>query len=722
MQKKTYSVEWAGKTLSAEFSNLADQANGSVLVRYGNTAVFATAVMSEKNKEGDYFPLSVDYEEKFYASGQILGSQFVRREGRPSEDAILSGRIVDRTIRPLFPQYIRREVQVVVTALAVDTEDPDVLAVVAASLALGTSNIPWRGPVGAVRIARKRGENNFIVNPNYLERPEGGLDLEMFICGKDRTINMIETAGFEIGEDVLLEAFKTAEEHIDIIQKFQEQIIAEIGKTKTEIPKPELSPEAKALFESVVSLHLHDAVFSGAGKVGIHTLQDKWVEKFIETFPEERPAIAEHYFEDAVDLLIHEEALQNNRRADGREMNQLRDLYAQAGGVSEVLHGSGIFYRGGTHVFSALTLGGPEDSLVINSEEGVEKKRHFMHHYNFPPFSVGEVGKMGGTNRRMVGHGALAEKALFAVVPPKDVFPYTIRIVSESMASNGSTSMGSVCASTLALMDAGVPIKAPVAGIAMGLMIKESGEYVVLTDIQGPEDHYGDMDFKVAGTENGVTAIQLDVKVDGVKKEILAEALLHAKNARLNILKVITEAIAAPRTDISPRAPKIVSLKIKPDQIGLVIGGGGKTINAIRESTGAEINIEDDGTVYVTGKNGSAEKAANIIRDMTREYKVGEKFDGVVTKILDFGAFVKIGHSAEGMVHISEIAPFRIEKVTEALKEGETVPVVIKEIDDRGRINLSIRLANPQFAEQKGLKAPAPRTPPQTPNTDTANA
>lgn len=709
MQRKNYSIEWAGKTLTAEFSELADQTNGSVILKYGNTAVMATAVMGKNKREGiDYFPLTVDYEERFYASGQILGSQYVRREGRPSEDAILSGRIVDRTIRPLFPQYIRNEVQVVVTTLAIDEEDPDILGVIASSIALGVSNIPWRGPVGSVRIIRKKGEKFFQINPTFLDRNEA-LDLEMVVCGKDGTINMIETASKEVDEDTLSQAFNEAVKYINEIQKFQENIIKEIGKEKRSMPQDKLPEEIIKTFESEITPKVREAVLSGPGKEKINELMDKWSDVFDEKLSayENRKAEAMQHYDEEIDKYIHKIAIDEDLRADGRGFKELRSLYAEAGGISPALHGSGIFFRGGTHIFSALTLGGPEDSLVIDSVENIgEVKKHFMHHYNFPPFSTGETGKMGGTNRRMIGHGALAEKALFGVIPSKEEFPYTIRLVSEAMASNGSTSMGSVCASTLALMDGGVPIKAPVAGIAMGLMLGEGGKYKVLTDIQGPEDHHGDMDFKVAGTKNGVTAIQLDIKVDGVPVKILEEAMRDAKEARLQILEVITKAIPEPRKELSPRAPRILTTKIQPDQIGLVIGSGGKTINQIREQTLTEINIEDDGSVFITGKDEGAKKALQIIEEMTHEYRAGEKFEGVVVKIMDFGAFVKIGYNAEGLVHISEIAPFRIEKVSEALREGEKVPVAVKEIDDRGRINLSIKLADPKFAENKGIKPP----------------
>ena len=702
MKKREYTIEIGGKTLTAEFSDLADQANGSVILRYGNTVVLATATMSKHPKEGaGWFPLTVDYEEKFYAAGQILGSRYVRREGRPSEEAILSARVVDRTIRPLFDQYIRNDIQVVITVLSIDKDDPDILAINAASLALATSNIPWNGPVSAVRIAKHKNEEVMKINPGYDYRGNENAEFEMIVCGKDENINMIEAGAKEIPENLAGEAFEEAVKEIERMQAFQKMIIDDIGKEKAHIEKPEPSTTLKELFEAEITPKLDAAVFSGPGKKNMEALKEEWMTLAKERLDEEEWGLADDYYEEKVDELIHNEAIDNNRRADGRGMDEVRELYAQAGGVSPILHGSGIFYRGGTHILSALTLGGPGESQIIDGIEPIKQKR-FMHHYNFPPFSSGETGRIGGVNRRMIGHGALAEKALSAVLPPQDEFPYTIRIVSESMASNGSTSMASVCGGSLALMDAGVPIKAPVAGIAMGLMMRNEKEYKVLTDIQGPEDHHGDMDFKVAGTREGITAIQMDVKVEGIPIHILKEALEGAKKARHHILDVIEEELAHPRKEISPSAPKIISIKINPEFIGLVIGPGGKTINKIKEETEADIDIEDDGTVYITGKNGAAEKARGIIEEMTHEYKAGERFDhAVVTKIVDFGAFVKIGPNTEGLVHISEIAPFRVEKVSDVLKVGDVVPVIIKEIDDKDRINLSIKAADPNFISDK---------------------
>jgi polyribonucleotide nucleotidyltransferase len=704
MNKKEYILELGGKTLTAEFNDLADQTNGAVMVRYGNTVMLATAVMGDY-KEGDFFPLTVDYEERFYATGKILGSRFVRREGRPSEEAILSGRIVDRTIRPLFNQKMRNEVQVVLTTIAIDQDDPDVVSVIAASLALGVSDIPWNGPVSAVRIGKN---GDWLINPDFKTREDEKITIDMVACGKDGMINMIEVAGKEVDENTVNQALSTASLEIEKIQVWQKKIIAEIGKQKTEVKIEQPTEGTKELFDSEISPILGKFVFSGPGKKKLAEINEKWIKLFTEKMPEGNVGQAQEVFEEAVNDLLHSEAIDNDKRPDGRTMDEIRPLFAKAGGISSILHGTGIFFRGGTHVMSALTLGSPGDALVVDGLMVQENKR-FMHHYNFPPFSTGETGRMGGTNRRMIGHGALAEKALAPIIPAKEKFPYTIRLVSEAFASNGSTSMGSVCASTLALMDGGVPIKAPVAGIASGLMMRNQNEYKVLTDIQGPEDHHGDMDFKVAGTREGITAVQMDVKVGGIPLKILTEAFVKAKNARLQILDLIEKEISQPRQTISANAPEIIILKIKPDQIGLVIGTGGKTINEIRDVTHVEdITIEDDGSVFITGKGGTAEKAKEIIYNMTREYLPGEKFDGEVVRMMDFGAFVKIGPNAEGLVHVSEIAPFRVERVETYIKEGDKVPVVVKEIDEKGRINLSIKQADPNFFTKRE-ETPKPR-------------
>jgi len=708
MIKKEYSLDVGGKKMIAEFNDLAENASGSVLLRYGLTTILATAVISKAAKEGsDFFPLTVDYEEKFYATGQILGSRFVRREGKPSDEAILTGRIVDRTIRPLFDQWIRNEIQVVITVLSVDQDDPDMLSVVAASLAVGVSKIPFHGPVSSIRIGKHKNDG-FEINPTYVERDNEDYEIDLVACGKDGNINMIELGGEEAQESVVIEGLKLASAEIEKINEWQKKIFAEMGVPKISIPAKIIPQKVSDLFTEKIVPKFEKYVMSGIpGHSKIDEINEEWMKVAKENLSEDELVFAPEYMEEKLNEMIHEQVLKNGKRADGRGIDEIRPLFAQAGGISSILHGTGIFYRGGTHVLSVLTLGGPNDSQIIDGMEEKQASKRFMHHYNFPPFSTGETGRMGGTNRRMIGHGALAEKALLPMIPKVEEFPYTIRIVSEALSSNGSTSMGSVCGSTIALMDGGVPLKKPVAGIASGLMTDGKGTYKVLTDIQGPEDHYGDMDFKVAGTKDGITAIQMDVKVAGIPIKVLEEAFEKAKAARLKILDVILKAIPETRKDISVNAPKILVVKIKQDQIGLIIGSGGKTIKDIKERTDADIDIEDDGTVYITGKNGSAEKAKTIIEGMTREYKAGERFEGEVTRVETFGAFVKIGYDAEGLVHISEIAPFRVDKVSDILKVGDKVPVIIKEIDEKERINLSIKSADPDFAKRKKESAAA---------------
>ena len=695
MQSRTFQTEFGGKTLTAAFTDLTAQANGSVLLTYGETTILVTAVMGEERPGLHFFPLSVEYEEKFYAAGAILGSRFQRREGRPSDAAILSARIVDRTIRPLFDQRLRRDIQIVITVLAVGDDDPDVISVIGASLALGVSDIPWDGPVGAVRLARVSSSEESVINPTYTQRTDASLTVELLACGKAGTINMIETSAQEVPEATIVALLRDAAAAHEALLTWQEAIIAEIGATKQSLPTSPVSPDLQTLFTRDFKTRLYDTLFSNrAGKDHIYEVAADFRSAANELEIDQPEA--DQFFEAMVDATLHDGALHDGTRPDGRGFQEIRPLFAQAGGISPVLHGSGIFYRGGTHIFSALTLGGPEEALLLDTMETQDLKKRFMHHYNFPPFSVGETGRVGGFNRRMIGHGSLAEKALEPVIPTQQEFPYTIRLVSETLSSNGSSSMGSVCASSLALMDGGVPISRPVAGIASGLLM-EGDKYVLLTDIQGPEDEYGDMDFKVAGTSEGVTAIQMDVKVAGIPIDILAEALEHAKAARQQILDTITDAIAAPRPHISPRAPEIISLQIKPEQIGLVIGGGGKTINSIKDDTGVdEISIEEDGTIYITGRHGTARAAAERITALTKVYEVGEQTEATITKIVDFGAFARLDPFNEGLIHISEIAPFRIETVASVLTEGQTVPVQVTKVED-GKIGLSIKQADPDF-------------------------
>jgi polyribonucleotide nucleotidyltransferase len=707
MQSKEYEVEIGGKKIIAMFSDLANQANGSVILKSDGTVVMATAVISKDgSKNLGFFNLTVEYLEKFYAAGKILGGQYNKREGRPSDQAILAARMIDRTIRPLFDQHIKNAVQVIVTVIAVGLTDPKTLGINAVSIALHMSDIPWNGPIGAVQISKTKEDQTIKVNNYIPAEDEAVYELDLLVCGKDKTINMIEAMSFELSEEEMGKCFDMASLEISKWEDFQKKLYAEFGKAKLSFPKTEIDSEVVSIFNEKIRPMLEEKLFSKESKKVMSEAETIWKnileEKYKDSDDDKAIDIAEDYLHTYLDASFHKMALLQGIRADGRKVDEVRMLYAKAGGISEVLHGSGIFYRGETHVLSVLALGGPEDMQAIQGMESETKKR-FMHHYNFPPYSGGETGRVGGLNRREMGHGFLVEKALTPVIPSKINFPYTIRVVSESTASNGSTSQASICATTLALMDGGVPIKTPVAGISVGLMSdeKDFSKYVLLTDIQGPEDHYGDMDFKVAGTKDGITAIQLDVKVDGVQISILKEALIRAKTARLQILETITAEIQTPRANISKNAPMILTVKIKKDQIGMVIGPGGKNINAIREETGTEITIEEDGTVFVTGKNGGAEKAVKIIEEMTHEYKVGDMAEGVVVKLMDFGAFVRIGHDTEGLVHVSEVAPFRVEKVSDLIKEGDKVPVKIIKVDEKGRINFSIKEANKDFFKPK---------------------
>ncbi|MBI4120969.1 MAG: polyribonucleotide nucleotidyltransferase [Parcubacteria group bacterium] len=717
MQKQIFSTEIGGKQLIATFSDLAEKANGSVILSSGTTTVLATAVMTKSKREDiDFFPLVVDYEEKFYAVGEILGSRFMRREGRPSDEAILGGRAVDRTIRPLFNRRMRNDVQVIITILSMGEDDPDTLAINAASLALATSDIPWNGPVGAVRIGKQKTDGDFVVNPPFKHRLSGENTLDLLICGKDGNINMIEAGAKEAREDEINAALAKAVEEIAKLERWQKEIIAQIGLPKASIDNKEPSEALKKLFAEAIEPRLPAFTFLGetpprdermnpdsvvGSRVKTHDdLRGEWLALVKTDLQEESFALASDYFEERVDALVHKAALEEGRRVDGRGFDEIRPLHAEAGNISPMLHGVGLFYRGQTHVLSILTLGGPDQAQIIEGMEAKTKKQ-FMHHYNFPPFSSGETGRLGGTNRRMIGHGALAEKALLPVIPSKEEFPYTIRIVSEVMSSNGSTSMGSVCAATLALMDAGVPIKKPVAGMAMGLMLGEGGNYKILTDIQGPEDHHGDMDFKVAGTRDGITAVQMDIKIGSIPLAILSDAFEKARLARLYALDVMEKALPRPRSEIKPSAPKVLTRKVAVDKIGLIIGPSGKTIHKITAETGAEISIEEDGTVFIIGKNGSAEAAAEKVGEITHEWVPGERAEGEVVRLFDFGAMVKISPFAEGLVHVSELAPIRIDRPSDILKEGDRVPVIVKEIDEKGRINLSIKGADPDFFRGK---------------------
>jgi polyribonucleotide nucleotidyltransferase len=701
LKQKTYSYSLQGKKFTVELNNWAEQAGGSALVRLGDTVVLATAVMSPEARDGgDFFPLTVDYEEKFYAAGKILGSRFVKRETRPSEEAILVMRMVDRTIRPRFDHRMRNEVQVVVTTLSIDDEnDPDILAVLASSIALSISDIPWNGPVAACRVGRKNGK--FILNPLRSELEES--DCDIIVSGTEERINMLEAGAKEISEDDFLKAVEFGFENLKELIAFQKKIIAENGLKKREVTLVEPPKELKGLvreFEAKISNALYQPT-KQARALQLETVRAEWHKLCQERYPDiYQKSAAEYVFEEEIGRIVHERIIEKGERPDARKIDELRQLYAAVGVLPRV-HGSGLFMRGETHVLSTLTLGSPGDELIIEGME-VRTKRRFLHHYNFPPYSTGEVKPMRGPGRREIGHGALAGKAILPVLPPREEFPYTIRIVSEILSSNGSTSMASVCGSSLALMDAGVPIKKAVAGAAMGLMVNEKGEYRVLTDLAGPEDHHGDMDFKIAGTRDGITAVQLDVKIDGLTIAMIRDTLKQAKAARMQILDVMDAVISKPRPQLSPYAPRILTLQINPDKIGAVIGPAGKIINAIIQETGAAIDIEDTGRIFITGDSEAAvAKAAERIQTLTREFKVGEILQGKVTRIMDFGAIVELAPNVDGMVHISELAPYRVRSVEDVVKVGDIIPVKIKELKPDGKISLSLKEARQELEAEK---------------------
>lgn len=695
MDKEVFELEIGGKTLKVKITDWAAQAGGSCLVQYGETEVLATAVMSQNNIEGrDFFPLTVEYEEKFYAAGKIFGSRFLKRESRPTDEAILTSRMIDRAIRPLFPKDFKKEVQVVVTCLSWDGEnDPDIPGMIAASMALAMSNIPWSGPLGAIRVGNINGD--FILNPSYKQRAEGNIDLTISALQKDSNIlvNMIEMGAKEAPEDYVMKAFGFVEDSLRKIIDFQNKIVKKIGEEKEEF-KPAVELDIYKDIKEFLGDKLDDAITNatpGEKNLGATELIKEDLKQFImQKYPDEdKEKQVLPFFEKETERIIIKNILEKNQRPDGRSPDQIRELLTEVG-VLPRTHGSGVFHRGLTKVLSILTLGGPGDQQILEGMEVVGKKR-FMHHYNFPPFSTGETAPMRGPKRREIGHGRLAEKALLPVIPEPANFPYTIRIVSEALSSNGSTSMASICASTIALMDAGVPIKEPVAGISIGLAKDDdTGKYKVLTDIQGPEDHFGDMDFKVAGTKNGITAIQMDIKIDGIDEKIIKEALLRAKDARLKILDIIKQSIAEPRKNLSPYAPKIFSMQINPAKIGEVVGPKGSVINKIIEEFGVSIDIEDSGLVFITGQDQKGvDGAASRIKGIAREIAVGETFEGTVRKIMDFGAFVDILPGQSGLVHISKFVPYQIKNVQEVVKEGDMIPVKVVSIDELGRINLS---------------------------------
>ena len=699
MEKKQYKTEVGGREFVIEVSSLVERANAAVLAKYGETIVLVTAVMDNYDTDMHYMPLKVDYEEKFYAAGKILGSRYMRREGRPSEDAVLTGRLIDRTIRPLFDNRIRRNIQVVATVLSYDGEnDPGFVGLVGASTALSMSNIPWAGPVGAVRVGKVGGK--LVVNPMKTD----GKVFETLVAGAKGNINMIEFGGGEATEEEVIEAFELARVEIDKLINFQEKIVKEIGKEKTEILLPKASAELQALTDKFLSAKLPAILYGGDNLpehyAKLNDLKEQLYAHLKEVLADpstgsgqgdrEDLGIVDFLFEEAIDKLVHRRVLEEDKRPDGRALDEVRKLDGEVG-LFERTHGSAFFGRGNTHALAITTLGSPDGAQLVETME-TSGKRRFMLHYNFPPFSVGETGFFRGPGRRDIGHGALAEKAIMPLIPPKEEFPYAIRVVSEIMSSNGSSSMATVCASMLSLMDAGVPIKKPVAGIAMGVILNDRGDYKVLTDIQGPEDHHGDMDLKVAGTRDGVTAIQMDVKVHGVSVEVLKEALSDAKKARLHILDFTDKILKEPRKELSKYAPLIVQLTISPDKIGTVIGPGGKMINGLIEKYGlVGIDIEDDGSVAVSGTDkANVDAAVAEIQGMTKEYKIGDIIEGKVIKILDFGAIVDLGGGQDGMIHVSELKDGFVKTVTEVVKDGDFVRAKVIKIDN-GHIGLSLK-------------------------------
>ena len=696
MDMKIFKTEIEGKELSVELGKLAQQTNGSALVKYGQTAVLATAVLSAKPSEKNYLPLTVDYEERFYAAGKIKGSRFIKREGRPSDEAILTGRLIDRSIRPLFNQKLRNDLQIVLTVLSFDGEnDPGLPALIGASAALSVSDIPFNGPVAGISVGQDE-KGNWIITSTISAKAKSGS--EIFVAGiekdKDIFMNMIEGQAPEMPEAKMLEGIDLARKYIKKLIDFQKDIIKEIKPTKRELEIKEADAELKKITDEFIDEKLEIAIYHEEKQVRVKQLNDinnGLAELLKEKYPEEskeKLVLALDYIDEKIDEITHYNILKSNKRPDSRKLDELRSLSAEVG-IFPRVHGSGLFQRGETQVLSVVTLGSPGSEQVFDQME-IEGKKGFMHDYNFPPYSVGEVGRVGNPGRRDIGHGALAEKALKPAIPSKEEFPYTIRVVSEVLSSNGSSSMASVCGSILALMDAGVPIKEKVAGIAMGLMM-DGEKYKVLTDIQGPEDHYGDMDLKIAGTKKGINALQMDIKIDGINMNILEDAFKQAKKARLEILEVIEKTIKEPRPELSPYAPRVYSLKINPTKIGMVIGSGGKTINEITEQTGATIEIEDDGTIFVTSENAdNAKKAISWIKSMTREAKLGEEFQGKVVKTAEFGAFVELFPGQDGLLHISELGAKRVEKVEDVVRQGDIVHVKVKKIDDNGKIGLSL--------------------------------
>lgn len=684
-EKQVFSTEISGKKFTVEIGELAKQANGACMVHYGDTSVLAVATASKEPKDLPFFPLTVNYEERLYAVGKIPGG-FIKREGRPSEKAILASRLIDRPIRPLFPDGFRNEVQVISTVMSVDQDcSSEIAAMVGSSIALSISNIPFAEPIAGVHVGRVNGE--FIINPSVEQEAES--DIELTVAGTKDAINMVEAGANEVPEEVMLEAIMFGHEEIKRLVAFQEEIVKAAGVEKSEIKLFELDDalftkiEAEAKDKLIAAIQVQE---KHAREDAISNVKEEVLAAYEEAEPEEVKQV-----KNILDKMVKEEVrrliTKEKVRPDGRKPDEIRSLSSRIH-VLPRTHGSGLFTRGQTQALSICTLGALGDVQILDGLDLEETKR-FMHHYNFPQYSVGETGPIRGPGRREIGHGALGERALEKVIPSDKTFPYTIRLVSEVLESNGSTSQASICASTLAMMDAGVPIKAPVAGIAMGL-VKSGDDYTILTDIQGMEDALGDMDFKVAGTAAGITALQMDIKIDGLSREILEEALTQAKKGRLQILDSMLATIGEPKTELSEFAPKILTMTINPNKIRDVIGPSGKQINQIIDETGVKIDIEQDGSVFISSIDASMnEKAKKIIEDLVREVEVGQMYLGTVKRIEKFGAFVELFKGKDGLVHISELAEERTNKVEDVVSIGDQIMVKVKEIDRQGRVNLS---------------------------------
>ena len=695
LNRKEFKLDFQGKPLSMEVSQIGEQANSAVIGRYGGTVVLATVVMSKEDRsDKDYLPLTVDYEEKFYAVGKILGGQYMRREGRASEHAVLSGRLIDRTIRPLFNHGMRRDIQVVVTILSLDPKfDPHFIGLLTASTAIAISDVPWNGPVAALTIA-KMANNGLVINPST-EDLNSGFEFDLLVSGTADKINMIEFEGIEAQEKEVVEALEIGQKEISNLIKFQNEIVKQIRQPKAEVAIAEPDEKLKKAVKDFVADKLEDTIYTKTKMARVDNFYNlrKNLEKKLITdgFSKDDFGAAAKILEEEVDATVHKNILESEKRPDFRKLNEVRDLGAEVG-LLERVHGSALFMRGNTQALALTTLGPPDDEQSIESMEFSGKKR-FILHYNFPPYATGETGFFRGPGRREIGHGALAEKALRNLIPSKDEFPYTIRIVSEILSSNGSSSMASVCAGCLSLMDAGVPIKKMAAGIAMGLIMDSDGkQYKVLTDIQGPEDHYGDMDFKAAGTKDGVTAIQMDVKIQGVTPKMIGDVLAAAKEARLHILKAMEQTLDKPRAQVSAYAPIVYSININPAKIGEVIGPGGKVINGIIAQTKATgIDIDQSGKVYVYGSTvESAQAALKQVEAITHEYQIGEMVEGRIVKVLDFGAILEFGPGMDGMIHVSELKNGFVKKVEDVVKVGDFVRAKIIRVED-GRIGLSLK-------------------------------